>query len=143
MGAPYRLHCMACGAPFEARRRDAAYCSDSCQKRAKRGHLASEMPGRDLGHSLAAPAPIAPGSYVLCRGRLDRPEVLPVTRAGTVTSGPFAGRAIHDMLRTAARQGWSVYKLRANGWHSAEWWPERRSIALCGPLALPLIKGVA
>jgi hypothetical protein len=105
MPALYRLHCVACGEPFEARRCDAAYCSGSCQKRAKRGHRVSHMPERDLGHSLVAPAPIAPGSYLLCRGRLDRPEVLPVTRAGEITGGAFAGRTIRDMLQNRRPRG--------------------------------------
>jgi hypothetical protein len=137
MAATYRMTCVACGAPFEARRRDAAYCSGSCQKRAKRGHPASEMPGRDLGHSLPAPVPIAVGFYVLYRGRLDRPEVLPVTRTGEITGGPFAGRTIGEMLRTAAREGWLVFKRMPGSWFAAEWWPERKSIALCGPLGAP------
>jgi hypothetical protein len=139
MGALYRLHCTACGEPFEARRRDAAYCSGGCQKRAKRGHPVSQMPVRDLGHSLPAPVPIAVGSYALYRGRLDRPEALPVTRDGEITGGPFAGRTIRDMLQTAAREGWLAYKRMPGGWFAAELWPERRSIALCGPLgALPI-----
>jgi hypothetical protein len=140
MAALYRVPCVACDEPFKARRRDAAYCSGTCQKRAKRGHLASAMPERDLGHFLAAPVPIAVGSYVLYRGQLDRPEVLPVTRAGEITGGPFAGCTIGEMLRTAAREGWLACKFRPNGWYSAEWRPERRSIALCGPLGLPLIE---
>jgi hypothetical protein len=143
MGALYRLHCAACGAPFEARRRDAAYCSGSCQKRANRGHPVSQMPGRDLGHSLPVPPPIAVGSYVLYRGSLDRPAVMAVTRSGQIASGPFAGRTIRDMLQTGVREGWLAYKLRPDGWYSAEWWPERRSIVLCGPLGLPLIEGAA
>ena len=139
MGAQYRLHCVACGEPFKARRRDAAYCSGTCQKRAKRGHPVSQVSERDLRHSLPAPAAIAVGSFVLYRGRLDRPEVLPVTRAGEITGGPFAGRTIGEMLRTAAREGWLTYKRLPTGWFAAEWWPERKSIALCGPLgALPI-----
>jgi hypothetical protein len=140
MVTSYQLHCAACSEPFEARRRDAAYCSNTCQKRAKRGHPVSQMPGRDRGHSLPASPAIGLGSYVLYRGRLDRPEVLPVTRVGEIPSGPFAGRSIRDILRTAAREGWVAFKRRPDGWHSAEWWPERRSIALCGPLGLPLIE---
>ena len=140
MVALYQLLCAACSEPFEARRRDAAYCSGNCQKRAKRGHVASAMLGRDLGHSLPTPPPIAVGSYALYRGSLDRAAIMAVNRAGEITSGPFAGRTLRDMLRTAAREGWLAYKRLPVGWFAAEWWPERRSIALCGPLGLPLIE---
>ena len=77
------------------------------------------------------------GSYALCRGRRDQPEVLTANRAGAIADGPFEGSTIGDMLRTADREGWLAYKLRPDGWYSAEWYPERKSIALYGPLADP------
>jgi hypothetical protein len=98
------------------------------------------MPVHDLGHSLAVPAPIAVGCYVLYRGNLDTPVLMAVSRAGQIAGGPFVGRTIQDMLRTASREGWLAYKRLPVGWFAAEWWPERRSIALCGPLGLPLIE---
>jgi hypothetical protein len=60
---------------------------------------------------------------------------MPVGRRGKITGGPFAGLSIGEMLGSAAREGWLAYKRRPDGWYSAEWWPERKSIALCGPLA--------
>jgi hypothetical protein len=77
---------------------------------------------------------------VLYRGNLDTPVLMAVSRAGQIAGGPFVGRTFQDMLRTASREGWLAYKRLPVGWFAAEWWPERRSIALCGPLGLPLIE---
>ena len=58
-------------------------------------------------------------------------------------SGPFKGRNPSDIAQVAHGKGWLLYRRREDGWYSAEWWPERKVVALCGPCRLPHEDSVA
>ena len=76
-------------------------------------------------------------TYAIVRARGAPVEMMAMDERGRITSSAFAGVRIGDLMRTAARQGWLAYRRRDDGWYSAEWWPERKTITLCGPCPLP------
>ena len=63
--------------------------------------------------------------------------MLAVNDRGVIAGGSLAGSTIRAVLETAAREGWLAYRVRPDGWYSAAWWPERKCIALCGPVQPP------
>ncbi len=149
--AKYDLNCLVCGVPFQAGRRDARACSNRCTKRLQRGGRVPEIaamkadsppntPNDDLGHDLPAPRyreTPSERTYAIYRALGSRPEMFAIDHRGRIKSGAFSGVTIGDLLRTAARQGWLAYRHRPDGWYSAEWCSERKTIALCGPCELP------
>ena len=66
------------------------------------------------------------------------PELFHVARGAGAVSGPFKSRSL-----SAHGKGWLLYRHRADGWYSAEWWLERKTVALCGPCKLPSGASVA
>jgi|KBSMisStaDraftv2_1062788.scaffolds.fasta_scaffold1018046_2 hypothetical protein len=135
--ASYTLTCVSCGQEFEAKRRQVATCSERCRKRLQRGVRAPTPQNAELGHVLVCPD--APGErvYMLYRGTLGLADRVVVGEHGLVTDGPYKGRRIRELLISAYEHGWLAYRHRPDGWYSAEWWPERKTVALCGPCQLP------
>ena len=150
-----QLLCASCGRPFDARRRDARTCSKICAQRLRRGARAaapseadqlrraealSDAHQADRLHDLtAAPSEKSPSerTYAIGRGPAAKIEMLTIDRLGRITTGPFSGVRIGDLMQTAAKQGWLAWRRRADGWYAAEWCPERKTIALCGQCASP------
>ena len=150
-----QLLCASCGRPFDARRRDARTCSKICAQRLRRGARAaapseadqlrraevlSDADQADRLHDLTtAPSEKAPSArtYAIVRGPAAKIEMLAIDRLGRITCGPFFGVRIGDLMQTAAKQGWLAWRRRADCWNAAEWCPERKTIALCGPCAGP------
>lgn len=50
-----KLSCASCGNGFEAKRRNARFCSDRCRTRGRRGHLVAVPPVVDEDSTDAAP----------------------------------------------------------------------------------------
>ena len=155
--ASYDLNCLSCGKPFEACQRNARTCSHRCARRLREGVRVaptSDVLHQDHSRSLSAstdtslPTPRQGGevpnrTFAIVRARHAPAEAVIIDRLGRITKGAFTGVRIGDLLRTAAKQGWFAYRRRPDGWYAAEWWPERKTITLCGPCALPQVSATA
>ena len=126
--ADYSMSCQSCGETFHARRRDAVTCTRACSQRLRRGIPAANYQEPERLHDLPArraPEQASERVYALCRGRIDQAEMLAVNDRGVIAGGSLAGSTIRAVLETAAREGWLAYRVRPDGWYSAEWWPSR------------------